>query len=95
MPEIPDTPFGAIAENMRELAEQGCRTIDLAQSQPWAQGPGTQAELAALRTDVQIAGQLAELFAALEPHEELVRDFLTGLLSPKVDFTAEMVRRRA
>lgn len=94
MESLPETSFREIAANMREIADQGARSIDLARSQPWAQGPGTQAELAALAVDVRIAGQLAQLFAELAPHEELCRDFFAGLLAPVADM-AEDARRRA
>lgn len=95
MTSLPESSFHEIAANMREIADQGARSIELARSQPWAQGPGTQAELAALATDVRIAGQLAELFAHLVPHEEVCRDFFAGLLEAVVDFGTEAERRRA
>lgn len=95
MTELPPTSFGEIAAHLTESADQAARTIELAKSQPWAHGPGTQAELAALAVDVRIAGQLAALFAAIEPHEELVRDFLTGLLNFPMESEHSAERRQA
>ena len=95
MKEIPETPFREIAVVMESVANGAAMSIDIAQAQRWAHGPGTQAELAALAVDAKVAGELAMLFAALAPNEELVRDFMTGLLAAPVDLAAVPTRRRA
>ena len=81
MSKLPDAPFSEIAVNLQGAAAGARIAIGYAQHEPWAQGVGVQAEIASWSRDARAADILSDLFEALAPHEELVRDFVAGLVA--------------
>ena len=80
MAGLPNIPFAELAVHL-EGASAGARiATGYAAAEPWAKGAGCQSEIAAWQRDAKATQQLADLFAELAPFEELVRDFIAGVL---------------
>lgn len=77
---MPDTPFAELAVHLEGAAAGARIATGYAAAEPWAQGTGCQAEIASWVRDARATQALADLFAELAPFEELVRDFIAGVI---------------